>query len=487
MRRRDFLKTTGAAAVAASTAQMLPAFVKSRRPLNLLFITVDDMNYSMPGFMGGLPHLTPRLDALAARSHRFVNNRTSVAICQPSREAMMTGRLPQHSGGLGFTPVYPGVPTLTTVLKEQGYYTAGIHKIKHMQPPSCFPWDRVWHGIDRNPYVYGDAVRDAIAEAQSLKRPFFVNCNINDPHRPFYGSPEAAGIDHHEEGEYKVAKEVQPEEVEIPPFLEDLPDIRKELAQYANSVQRLDISVGKVLDALAAAHELDNTIVYFSADHGMPFPFSKATVYDSGSRTPALLSWPGMRKALTFHDRTCNIDVLPTLLDLMGVPAPEGVDGRSWMPIIHGQKQEGREFLVTNINSVFGGEEFPARAIQDDRYSLVFCPWSDGQLRFRVESMEGLTFAAMVRAAETNPRIAARVQQYVYGYPLAFYDLQEDPGQRVNLIDAKTQQNRIQRMKRLLMAHMETTQDPQLENFKRLLAGEKPIVPQPQRFRKEIS
>jgi len=433
--------------------------------------------------MGGRNNLTPSLDTLAARSHRFVNNRTTVAICQPSREAMMTGRLPQHSGALGFTPVYEGVPTLTTVLKEHGYYTAGIHKLSHMQPPSCFPWDREWHGIDRKPSAYGDAVRDAIAEARSLKRPFFVNCNINDPHRPFYGSPSAAEIDHHDEGEYKIVRKVRPEDVEIPPFLENLPDIRKELAQYNDSAQRADISIGKVLDALAACPEFDNTIVYFSSDHGMPFPFSKATVYDSGTRTPALVSWPWMGKARTFHNRTCNIDVLPTLLELMEIPVPPGVDGRSWFPIIDGHEETGREFLVTNINSVYSGEQFPARAIQDDRYSLIFCPWSNGHLKFRVESMAGLTFNAMKRAAQSDPRIKARVQQYVDGYPIAFYDLKQDPGQRVNLIDSAAHRDQIRMMKRLLLDHMETTQDPQLRNYKLLLAGKKPLVAQPERLR----
>lgn len=483
MQRRNFLKKTGATMIAASLSQTLPAVVTSRRPPNLLFITVDDMDHSIPGFMGGRNNLTPSLDALAARSHRFVKNRTTAAICQPSREAMMTGRVPQHSGALGFNPIYPGVPTLTTVLKQHGYYTAAIHKTEHMQPPSCFPWDRQWVGKDRKPSLYGDAVRDAIAEARSLHRPFFVNCNINDPHRPFYGSPQAAEIDHHEEGEYKVAKEVQPEQVAIPPFLEDLPDIRKELAQYSNSAQRMDLSIGKVLEALAACPEAGNTIVYFSADHGMPFPFSKATVYDSGTRTPGLLSFPGMGSPRTFTNRTCNIDVLPTLLELMDVPAPAGVDGRSWVPILHGQKEAGREFLVTNINAVSSGEQFPARAIQDDRYSLVFCPWSDGHLNFRIESMQGLTFNAMKRAAQSDPRLEARVQQFVHGYPIAFYDLEEDPGQRVNLIDSKAHLHRITKMKGLLLAHMENTQDPQLENFRRLLAGKKPIVVQPAKLR----
>jgi len=90
----------------------------------------------MPGFMGDKLGLTPNLDRLAAQSHCFVNNRTTAPICQPSREAMMTGRVPHRSGGLSFTPIYEGIPTMTTVLKDAGYYTSAIHKIEHMQPQS---------------------------------------------------------------------------------------------------------------------------------------------------------------------------------------------------------------------------------------------------------------------------------------------------------------------------------------------------------------
>jgi N-sulfoglucosamine sulfohydrolase len=68
------------------------------------------------------------------------------------------------------------------------------------------------------------------------------------------------------------------------------------------------------------------------------------------------------------------------------------------------------------------------RAIQDDRYSLVFTPWSDGKLQFRIESMQGMTYPAMAKAAETDPKIKARVEQFIMGTPLAFYDLHEDPG-----------------------------------------------------------
>ena len=478
MRRRSFLKQSSAALAAASLSGGVSSLAQTRRPMNLLFITVDDMDASLPGFMGGTYQLTPQLDALAERSHRFVRNRTTAPICQPSREAMMTGRVPHRSGGLGFIPIHEGVPTLISVLKAHGYYTAGIHKLEHMQPPSCFPWDHEVPGMERRPSEYGDAIRDAIALAKSAQRPFFINCNINDPHRPFYGSPAGMKTDHDEAGEYKVARELGAEDVQAPVFLEDLPAIRKEFSQYCNSAQRMDVSIGKVLAALAASGEAEHTAIVFCADHGMPFPFSKATVYDHGTREPVLLSWPGMGKSRTFEERTCNIDLMPTLLELLAVPAPAGMDGRSWMPLVHEHGDGDRQFLVTHVNGVSSGTEYPMRAIQDERYSLVLMPWSDGTLHFQIESMQGLTYPAMAKAAETDVRIAARVKQFILGTPMALYDLQNDPAQRVNLIDVPEQRTRARTMQQALLAAMQKTGDPQLENLQRYLRGEKMVVVQ---------
>jgi len=484
VRKREFM--AGAAAVLAlmlgARGSAMPPLPRKR--LNLLFITVDDLDWSLPGFMSGRKNFTPNLDALAARSHRFVNNRTVAPICQPAREAMMTGLLPHHSGAIGFLPVKDGTPTLTTALQKAGYFTAAIHKIEHMQPTSCFPWNFSQSSHDRNPFVYQEGVRLAILEARDQGRPFYVNCNLNDPHRPFYGSPEAATADHNETGPFKVAREIQPSEVVVPPFLEDLPPIRKELSQYYNNVQRLDVTVGKVLMALDESGEADNTLILFSSDHGMPFPFSKATCYDHGTRVPVLISWPGMNPPRTVTNLTTNVDVLPTLLDLLGVARPEVLDGRSWVPIMQGEKVADPEFVVTYVNTVSSGMAYPMRAVQTMDHALCFTPWADGKLKMRLESMMGLTFPAMVEAAKTDARIAARVKQYVEGVPLAFYDLKADPGQRINLVDAPKHRALVERMKAFLLEQMEATDDPELENYRLFLAGKQPIVPQdPARYR----
>ena len=479
MKRRDFLKAASGAAAAVSLNGPVSLWAADRQPRpNLLFITVDDMNWSMPGFMGNKLGLTPNLDRLAAKSHRFVHCRTTAPICQPSREAMMTGRVPHRSGGLSFTPIYEGIPTMVTVLKAAGYYTAAIHKIEHMQPESCFPWDHKYPGKDRAVTDYSTGVREQIAAARAAGKPFFINCNINDPHRPFYGSRPAAEMDHDDQGPYAIPHVLTADDVTAPGILEPLPGVREEFAQYCNSTQRADRSIGAVLNELARTPEAENTIIFFSADHGMPFPFSKATGYDYGSRTPALLHYPGMHSPKTFEERTCNIDYMPTLLDLMGMRKPVGMDGVSWEPLLHGRGYAGPELRVVCVNSLHSKIRYPQRSIQDDRYSLLFMPWSDGTLEFHAESMIGFTWNAMLEAAKTDSKIAARCRQYFMGFPLAFYDLEADPGQRHNLLDKPEHAARIARFKDGLTDYMERTTDPQRGNWTNYLAGKRMQVEQ---------
>ena len=122
---------------------------------------------------------------------------------------------------------------------------------------------------------------------------------------------------------------------------------------------------------------------------------------------------------------------------------------------------------------------FATRAIQDHRYSLIYQPWSDGQLRLRVDSMSGLTLAAMERGGNSDPRLAERVKNYVFGVPVSFFDLQTDAGQRNNLIDDPQHRARIAHMRDALLREMERTGDPQLGNIRTMIAGGKPVVVQP--------
>lgn len=442
-----------------------------RKRHNLLLITGDDIDWSAMGFMTGRRGLTPNLDRLASQSHVFEQIRTVAPICMPSRQAFMSGLLPHHNGGNGFFPMHEGTPTLCSILSAEGYYCAASHKIGHMQPASSFPWDMKQEGKDRHPMVHADMLRLAIMEAEAQYKPFFANCNINDPHRPFYGAADAEELDHGQAGPYRIPRPLRAGEVPIPDNLEDLPDIRTEMAQYWNSVQRLDIAVGNILKALKDSGTYDDTIILFVADHGMPMPFAKASCYDHGIRTPVVLRYPGMDASRRFDTLSTNLDILPTLLDLLQVKQPADLDGNSWLPLLRGASVPDRPFIMSYVDYVSSGWHYPSRTLQDKRYAFHFTAWSDGKTALKLESMWGLTYPAMAKAAETDARIAARVDQYVRGYPLALYDMKADPGQRRNLLDDPSHRTKADEMKRLMLHEMERTADPQLDNFRIVLAG----------------
>ncbi len=462
--------------------------------LNLLYITADDMNADSPGWMGGRMGATPELDQLAATSHRFLNNHVTAPICQPSREAMFTGRVPHRSGALGFNPVKPGTPTMVTVLQAAGYYAAAINKTPHMKPDAEFPWDDKIEGSGKNPPLLREYFETALKNAATAQKPFFINLNIQYPHRPFPGSnaqdaeegasPTPTGSAAQPKGGVNKRKANKlaaanagdagriytPEEITVPDFLEDIPPVRTEVAQYFTAVARVDVCLKGVLAALKASGHEDDTIVLFMSDHGMSFPFSKATAYFNGTRSPVILKWPGMPAAAVHEEFVSSVDIMPTLLDLLAVKHPEGMDGRSWLPLLRGEKQEARDFVITHVNTVSSGMSLPQRCIRTKDWALIFHAWPDGTAKFKVEAMSGITYKAIAAAGEKDERIAARVKQLRVGEPLMFFNEQTDSGERSNSIADANYAAEIKRLAALLLAQMEKTGDPQTENFKKALA-----------------
>src|SRR5262245_38127127 len=181
-RARARVALAAAAILGAPTSLGSPVCGPEHAPRNLLLITADDLDAGSPGWMGS-PLPTPRIDALAAMAHRFVNHHVTVPICQPSRAVLFTGRLPHRNGAAGFDPVDDRVPTLVELLRGRGYFTAAIDKLAHMRPRAKFPWDMALHGAGRRPRVLARAVARCLAAAR--RKPFFLNVNITDPHRPF--------------------------------------------------------------------------------------------------------------------------------------------------------------------------------------------------------------------------------------------------------------------------------------------------------------
>src|SRR5262249_9643845 len=254
--------------------------------------------------------------------------------------------------------------------------------------------------------------------------------NVCDPHRPFIG-----GVGKAKKADDPVggARVYRPEEVTVPAFLEDLPRVREEVAQYYSSVSRFDRTFGLIMGELKAAGREPDTVVVFLSDHGMSFPFSKATVYRNGTWSPVLIRFPGMGEPRERPEFVSSVDVMPSVLELLGVKAPAGMDGRSWLPLLKGEKQANRDFVVTPVNTVSSGKSFPQRCARTKDRALAVHGWAGGPERCRVEAMSGLSFAAM--SASADAKIQGRVQQLVVGERLMLFDLTADPDECSNRIN----------------------------------------------------
>ena len=456
--------------------------------LNVLFITLDDMNRDSIGAYGAkVVGTTPHIDRLAAEGLCFEHGHVTIAICQPTRAVWMTGRYPHNSGALGFNKINPGVPTLPETLRRRGFLTGILGKTEHVVPSrkKAFEYSRgrteLHNGRSRN--LYGRYVAEFLIKARTSGRPFFLMVNTHDPHRPFDKRTPAdkrkagkavkrvnkKGVKKTRYvGDYPVPSRIyQPSEIVVPGFLPDLPDIREEMARYYSSVRRADDVVGRVLAELEKAGFRENTIVMLKSDHGMPLPFAKTNVWRHSTLVPWIVRWPGRIKAGSrdVDHLVAGVDLAPTLLDVLEVDPLEGMDGRSFKTVLEGNKQPGRDFVFTHINTIASGRSYTMRSLQGKRFGLIWNGWSDGKTVFKNESMSGLTWKAMVRASQVDEKLAARVRHFSLRTRFEFYDYGRDPDALNNLFGSGQHQSLVAEYRSRLDHVMRSTRDPAASRF----------------------
>lgn len=446
---------------------------------NFLLLTVDDMNYNSCDFLKpGAEPLLPHLTQLRKEGVWFENSHVTIAVCQPSRSVLMTGRYPHRNGARGFECIDESVTTLTQVLHGAGYYNGIIGKEDHLAPKEKFFWDHYQRTLDdahdygRSPSCYYDCVNAFLDEAEQSGKPFFLMANSHDPHRPFAGSAdEEKAFGRHIAASYTYS----PEDVRVPSFLPDLPDIRLEISQYLTSTHRADEIVGQVLRALREHGHEEDTVVLFLSDNGMAFPFCKANCYLNSTKSPYIVRWPGMAAPGSEAGALVSgIDYMPTVLEIAGLEPPTGMDGTSLVPLLRGRQKEQygdiyTSFFKTARNQVTKKElHFPMRCVQDKKYAYLFNSWSDGECRYTSETMAGLTFKAM----EAEPSAAERVKLYRLRVPEELYDYESDPNALHNLIDAPEHRERVQAFRLRMLEYMRSTQDELLDAFEQVILKE---------------
>jgi len=441
---------------------------------NILLITVDDMSCdSVSSFGCPIKDITPNIDKLASQGLRFKKAHVQVGNCYPSRNVMLTGRYPHNSRVEGFYQVKNiKYPVACDLMKSGGYYTAIRGKVNHSTPYQPYDWDedltiledgKKAHMKDAGSYY--DSTKRGINTAKAAKKPFFINVNISDPHKPFWkpGDP------------HPTSKIYKAEDVPVPGFLHDDPIIRKELALYYSSVRRADDCVGAIMKALEESGLLNSTVVFFLSDHGMPLPFAKTQLYHHSTNTPLIVSWPGVTKPGSINDfyMVSAVDLLPTFLHIAEIKDPTGpvsIQGRSLLPIIRpiirgSLKPPLSGLIFKEYNENSGGIRNPMRGVQTTQYLYLFNPWSNGKRAMATATNGTATWKRMLELASENETIRKRVDVMRYRTVEELYDINNDPDCLHNLAKSKEHQKTIKDLRQRLHDWMKTTNDHAITAF----------------------
>ena len=428
-------------------------------PPSVLLIVSDDHGLEL-GSYGNPSVTTTFLDRLAAGGMVFDAAYTPTAVCTPSRAALYTGRVPARNGCAGFEPIAEGIPIWGELLGPAGYRTGLVGKLGG-KPLERFEFDSFVRTLPAD-----DEARDVTFYAEEVGRfldgddgrPFCLLVNLRDAHFPFPtdGAPtgrEDVSSDPH-----------SPESVQVPGFLPDLPEVRSEVARFYDSVRRLDATVGSILEELDGRGLGESTLVLYTTDHGAPFPFAKTTLYEAGIRIPLIARWPGGVPVGSRTDALISMtDILPTLLELAGAPAEEGMDGRSLVRVLSGETQAHRDEVFATHTTHRVPPDLPARAVVREGWKYI--------RNFREGSFENLVLRTspmwkpILKASLTDPLLADRVARLRERPVEELYHIAEDPYEAVNLAGQPEYAEKLEDLRERVRSEMERTGDPLLAEW----------------------
>lgn len=408
--RRDFMRGIGSAALvagmtpaaASATAGRSTTAAPSGKKPNIVLYVADQMRWDFVGAYGLNPTVkTPNLDRIVKRGIAYTGAVTNQPLCSPSRACMMTGMYATQTGMWKLPPptvMNPNFPTLASVLRQNGY-TANFIGKWHLAPidrgnratlgfvPKQYrggfldfwegsnvleltstPYEgTIWAG-DGKPLHFQDQYRVDFITDRAVRflqmpqeKPFLLFISQLEPH--FQNS----------ENRFVAPKgyAARFQNPYVPPDLLHLPgDWQAQLPDYYGCIEKIDESVGRILETLEAQNQLDNTVFLFSSDHGCQFRTRnqeyKRSPHDSSIRVPFVMQGPGLDLSMTRPEIIGNIDMTPTLLDSAGVQIPATMVGRSVLPLARSPqaRQSWEEAQLIQIS-----ESMVARALRTQEWT----------------------------------------------------------------------------------------------------------------------
>jgi arylsulfatase A-like enzyme len=368
---------------------------------------------------------------------RFTNAFLTTSSCSPSRASIITGHYPHNTDAEQLHWPLPAEQlTFVELLKNAGYWTAAAGK---------------WH--------LGDAVKDRFHLVREADVSGFQLPTGKDASKPTMVAREKSGCEHwvstlssrpkdrpfflwlasldphrdYESG--TITNPHGPQDVRVPPYLPDIPEVREEMALYYDEIARLDSYVGEVLKEIKEQGIEQKTFVLFISDNGRPFPRDKTTLYDSGIKTPWLVRWPQQVRAGSICTQlVSSIDIAPTVLTLAGIDIPSRFQGHSFASLLTDPKKKIREYIYAEDN--WHDYEDLGRAVRSMQYKYIHNDYPDLPATPPADVGRSRTFAAM-RLLRTQGKLNQN-QMACFAKPRPveeLYDVINDPHEMHNLVD----------------------------------------------------
>lgn len=380
---------------------------------NVLLVHWHDLGRYL-GVYGHPDVSSPHLDELAREGILFTDAFATAPLCSPSRGSLFTGRYPQSNGLIGLAhhgwEYRPGVRTLPHILSESGYHTTLFGMQHETSFPSRLGFDEFDVSNSYCEYVVDRAVQWL---SDPPDAPFLLTAGFFETHRPY------------PHDRYDPA---DPDAVTVPEYLPDTAPVRQDLADFYGSIAVADAAVGRLLEALEATGLDRTTWVVFVTDHGPALPRAKSTLYGAGTGIALIMRPPrdAQVPARTYDELFSGVDLLPTVLELLGVDVPAEVEGRSHATHLVTESRHADPVRTAVYTTKTYHDSFdPIRAVRTKRYSyienyaprpLLDLPWDIA------DSAPGRAVEPLV----TSPRPEREL-----------YDLAADPTESHNLLTAQ--------------------------------------------------
>jgi arylsulfatase A-like enzyme len=410
---------------------------------NIIYIHSHDTGRYIQPYGYAIP--TPNMQRLAEEGVLFRKAFCAAPTCSPSRAALLTGQSAHSSGMTGLVnrgwSLADYRQHIIHTLRDKAGYHATLIGVQHLaQDPQTIGYDRVIK-LPRNNMAHVGPAAKAFLE-NGPQQPFFLTVGVSEIHREF---PEAG-------------PDEDPRYCMPPAPLPDTPETRQDMATFKAGARVLDEGIGLVLDALEANGLAENTLIINTTDHGVAFPGLKCNLTDHGIGVMLIMRGPGgFSGGKVIDGLVTQVDIFPTLCDLLEIEPPPWLQGRSIMPLVRGEADEVNDQVFAEVSYHAAYE--PKRAVRTKRYKYIR-HYSDRARPVLPNCDDSLSKDVWLQSGWAGQTIERE----------RLYDLIFDPHETNNRAGDPALQHVLQDMRERLDRWMQETNDP-------LLARE--VVPAP--------